>query len=104
MTTNDPARSPGYRGALPPREDRVARLWILLVAAAFILILVLSVLGVPSRFIPEPTPVPLPSVPAASGSLEPSASPSRSQAPSGAPSEAPSASASESASPSPAAE
>ena len=74
MTTNDPDRTPGYRGALPPREDRLARPWILLVIAAFVLILVLSVLGIPSRFIPEPTPVPLPSVPAPSFSVEPSAS------------------------------
>lgn len=92
MTTNDPERSPGYRGALPPREDRLARPWILLVIAAFILILVLSVLGVPSRFIPEPTPVPLPSVPAPSLSVGPSTSASAS------------ASASEEASPSPTSE
>lgn len=96
MTTNDPARSPGYRGALPPREDRLARPWILLVLAAFVLILVLSVLGVPSRFIPEPTPVPLPSVPAPSASAEPSTSASASASAS--------PSASEEASPSPTSE
>lgn len=96
MTTNDPARSPGYRGALPPREDRLARPWILLVLAAFVLILVLSVLGVPSRFIPEPTPVPLPSVPAPSASVEPSTSASASASAS--------PSASEEASPSPTSE
>lgn len=96
MTTNDPARSPGYRGALPPREDRLARPWILLVLAAFVLILVLSILGVPSRFIPEPTPVPLPSVPAPSASVEPSTSASASASAS--------PSASEEASPSPTSE
>ena len=96
MTTNDPERSPGYRGALPPREDRLARPWILLVIAAFVLILVLSVLGIPSRFIPEPTPVPLPSVPAPSFSVEPSASSSASASAS--------PSASEEASPSPTSE
>lgn len=96
MTTNDPARSPGYRGALPPREDRLARPWIMLVLAAFVLILVLSILGVPSRFIPEPTPVPLPSVPAPSASAEPSTSASASASAS--------PSASEEASPSPTSE
>ena len=98
MTTNDPERSPGYRGALSPREDRLARPWILLVIAAFVLILVLSVLGIPSRFIPEPTPVPLPSVPAPSLSVEPSASASASGSASASPS------ASEEASPSPTSE
>jgi hypothetical protein len=71
-TSTDPTRQPGYRGALPPREDRLGRNWILTVIAVFVLIMVLSVLGVPSRFIPEPTPVPLPSLPPASGSVEPS--------------------------------
>ena len=68
-----PKTEPGYRGAHPTREDRLARTWILVVIGIFVLILVLSVLGIPSRFIPEPTPVPLPSAPASS-SVEPSAS------------------------------
>ena len=72
-----PKTEPGYRGALPTREDRVARTWIIVVIGIFVLILVLSVLGIPSRFIPEPTPVPLPSTPASS-SVEPSASESAS--------------------------
>ena len=101
MTTNDPTRAPGYRGALPPREDRLARPWILLIIAAFVLILVLSVLGVPSRFIPEATPVPVPSVPAASGSVEPSASSSVSPSVSASVSASASASASASEAPSP---
>jgi hypothetical protein len=80
MTTTEPKREPGYRGALPTRQDRLARPWILLVIGFFVLILVLSVLGVPSRFIPDPTPVPLPSAPA--GSVEPSTSISASDEPS----------------------
>ena len=72
--TNDRRReaTPGYRGALPPRGDRLARPWILTVIGVFVLVLALSVLGIPSRLIPDPTPIPLPSVPPAS--LEPSPS------------------------------
>jgi hypothetical protein len=82
-TTNDPKREPGYRGSLPPREDRLARPWILVVVGIFVLIIVLSVAGVPSRFIPEPTPVPLPSLaPISSESASPSGSASDSVAPS----------------------
>ena len=82
-TTNDPKREPGYRGSLPPREDRLARPWILVVLGIFVLIIVLSVAGVPSRFIPEPTPVPLPSLaPIPSESASPSGSPSASVEPS----------------------
>ena len=77
MTTNEPKRESGYRGALPTREDRLARPWLLIVIGIFVLVMVLSILGIPSRFIPEPTPVPLPSVPASS-SVEASASPSAS--------------------------
>ena len=62
MTKADPTRAPGYRGSLPTRQDRLARPWILAVIGAFVLILVLSILGVPSRFIPDPTPIPIPSV------------------------------------------
>lgn len=88
MTTND-AKQPstggsgsggsggsGYRGALPPREDRLARPWLLIVAGIFVAIIVLSILGVPSRLIPEPTPVPLPTNPPITDSAPPSASPS----------------------------
>jgi hypothetical protein len=73
MTKTDPARAPGYRGSLPTREDRLARPWILTVIGIFVLILVLSVLGIPSRFIPDPTPIPLPSA-SATESVEASAS------------------------------
>jgi hypothetical protein len=76
-TTTDPKREPGYRGALPPRDDRLARPWIVIVLGIFVLIIVLSVAGIPSRFIPEPTPIPIPSLaplPSESPSAEPSAS------------------------------
>ena len=86
MTTSDPNREPGYRGTLPTREDRMARPWILLVIATFVLILVLSVLGIPSGLVPDPTPtptpVPLPSLPPATESVEPSPSPSLEVSPS----------------------
>ena len=86
MTGPDRSRPPGYRGALATREDQLARGWIAAVTAFFLLILLLSVLGVPSRFIPEPTPIPLPSLvisptPEASAteSAEASAEPSASE-------------------------
>ena len=80
--TSDPKREPGYRGSLPPRDDRLARPWILTVLGIFVLVLVLSIAGVPSRFIPEPTPLPVPS-----------ATPVPSESPSAAPSETAEASA-----------
>ena len=100
MTDTKASREPGYRGALPPRTDRLAPLWVITVAGVMVLVFVLSVLGIPSRFFPEPTPIPLPSVsasPSASLSVEasPSASPPGSAAPSpsgASPSVAPSAS------------
>ena len=101
MTTQRTSGEPGYRGSLPSRDDRLARPWILTVLGIFVLILVLSLLGVPSRFFPEPTPVPLPSVPvsssaepsaSASESVSPSASASASASESGSASESPSAS------------
>jgi cytoskeletal protein RodZ len=92
--TNEPKRDVGYRGALPTRQDRLAKPWILTVVAIFLLVIVLSIAGIPSRFIPEPTVEPLPSIPAASATPEPTESPSPSASPSG------SASGSESPSPS----
>lgn len=70
----DPPRDPGYRGSLPPRVDHLARPWVLSVLGIFVLILVLAFAGIPSRLIPQPTLVPLPSVPAPSGSAAPSGS------------------------------
>lgn len=86
MTSSDPKRTTGYRGALSTREDRLARPWVLTVLGTFALILVLSFLGIPSRLVPDPTPVPLPSLPApsASGSFAPVESlPAESLLPSG---------------------
>ena len=72
-TTSDPKREPGYPGALPPRDDTLGRPWVLIVLGIFVLIVVLSLIGIPSRFVPEPTPIPVPSF-----SAEPSESPSES--------------------------
>jgi len=108
----DPRREPGYRGTLATRDDRLARPWILAVLGIFALVLVLSVAGIPSRFFPEPTPLPLsspiPSIPEPSASGSASASPSASSSASASESSSaspsasvePSASASPSASPS----
>jgi energy-converting hydrogenase Eha subunit F len=76
-TTSGPDRPPGYRGALAPRNDRLARIWVVVVAAVLVLIFILPFFGIPSRLFPEPTAVPIPSVPVASGSpvTVPSASP-----------------------------
>jgi hypothetical protein len=72
-----PERAPGYRGALPPRNDTIARVWVVVVGAVLVLIFILPLLGIPSRLFPEPTAIPIPSEPAASGSFDtvPSASP-----------------------------
>jgi hypothetical protein len=92
MTKTDPTRAPGYRGSLPTREDRMAKPWVLTVIGVFLLVMALSIAGIPSRFTPEETPVPLPSNlpslsaeplasdsasadPSASDSVEPSSSP-----------------------------
>ncbi len=73
----------GYRGALPPRNDWLARGWVLIVIAIFLSLFVLDILNVPTRFLPEPTPVPTPVVsPASSGSAEPSGSGEQSAEPS----------------------
>jgi hypothetical protein len=64
----DRPREPGYRGSLPPRDDVLARVWVLVVIAIFLLMFILSFLRFPSVLFPEETPLPLPSIPAASGS------------------------------------
>lgn len=53
-----PPREPGYRGALPPRVDRLAPIWVGVVSGILILVFVLAALGLPSRLFPEPTPLP----------------------------------------------
>lgn len=86
MTAPGPTRTPGYRGALPPRDDTMARPWIVTVIAIFLLIMVLSVLGVPSRFVPDPTPIPLPTVsPLASPDASPMGTESESPSPDASP-------------------
>jgi hypothetical protein len=98
MTTNDPKREPGYRGALPTRDDRLARPWILIVFVIFVSIFILSALQIPTRFAPQPTPLPVPSF---SEPPSPSASPEASDSGSPEASGSGSPEATESASPSP---
>ena len=98
MTTNEPKRDPGYRGSLPTRNDRLARPWLIAVPVIFVAIFVLSFLEIPSRFVPEPTPLPVPSIPVPSASER--ASPSESGSPAASESGSPGASASGSAAPS----
>jgi len=75
-STNDPKRDqPGYRGALPTRDDRLARPWIIVVIAIVLAIFVLSAFEIPSRFAAEPTPAPVASLPATPASA-PTVSPS----------------------------
>lgn len=73
---NGPDRTPrpaGYRGALAERDDRLAKPWVITVIAVFVLIVILSLAGVPSRFTEEPVPTFAPSGSPA-GSVVPSAS------------------------------
>jgi len=79
-------RPTGYRGALPTRNDTIARPWVLAVIAIFVLMFVLAFLGFPSSLFPEPSSAPNPSF-----SLSPStsAAPSASGAASGAASASP---------------
>ena len=75
-------RAPGYRGALPPRNDALARPWVLIVTGLFVLVVLLSIAGLPSRFFAEPSQTPIPSVqPSSSFSLLPSGSVEVSPAP-----------------------
>ena len=92
--------APGYRGALPPRGERLARVWVVLVILGFAFMFVLAALNVPSVLFPEPTPVPIPSLsPGPSGSE--SQTPSETAAPSRSPGESGSASPSVTGSPAP---
>ena len=89
--------APGYRGALPPRSDALARPWVLVVLVIFVLIFALSLANVPTTLFPPASATPLPSVsaePSPSGSAAASGNASAEASASG------SASASVSASPS----
>jgi len=73
------AEQPGYRGSLPPRGERLARVWVLIVILGFASMFVLAALNVPSALFPEPTPSPIPSLgPAPSETSAPSGSPGES--------------------------
>ena len=87
-------RPSGYRGALPTRNDTIARPWVLAVVAIFVLMFVLAFLGFPSSLFPEPSGAPNPS-----SSLLPSSSAAPSASGDASASEEASASASESAQP-----
>ena len=87
-------RPSGYRGALPTRNDTIARPWVLAVVAIFVLMFVLAFLGFPSSLFPEPSGAPNPS-----SSLLPSSSAAPSASGDASASEEASASASESAEP-----
>jgi hypothetical protein len=65
----DQQRPGGYRGALPSRNDALARPWVLIVIAIFLLMFVLAFLGFPSSLSPRASGSPRPSV-----TLAPSAS------------------------------
>jgi hypothetical protein len=54
-------RPSGYRGALPPRNDTIAKPWVLAVVAAFVLMFVLAFLGFPGSLFPQPSGSPNPS-------------------------------------------
>jgi hypothetical protein len=56
-------RRAGYPGSLPPRGDVLGGAWALAVVGIFVAIIILSLLGLPSGLVPEPTPSPLPSLP-----------------------------------------
>ena len=93
MTTDkSPETAPGYRGALPPKNDWLARGWVLVVIAIFFGIFILAALNVPTVLLPPPTPSAAPSATAApSGSpgASGSAAPSPTAAPTGSPSPSP---------------
>ena len=94
------AEQPGYRGALPPRGERMARLWVSLVILGFVAIIVLAFLNVPTVLFPEPTSSPLPSgSPAASQGASPAESGSPGESDGSSPSVSPAASESPAATP-----
>jgi hypothetical protein len=76
-----PDGSAGYRGALPPRNDWLARGWVVVVIVIFVGMFVLDILNVPTALFPPPSPIPSVS-PAPSGSADASAEPSSGGSPS----------------------
>jgi hypothetical protein len=58
MTSERPT---GYRGALPTRNDALAKPWVIAVIAIFVLIFVLAALGFPSKVFPRASAEPQPS-------------------------------------------
>jgi len=97
-------RPSGYRGALPTRNDTIARPWVLAVVAIFALMFVLAFLGFPSSLFPQPSGSPNPSFslsPSTSAAASPSGSASEGASASDQASASAAASASEEASASP---
>lgn len=71
MTAERPS---GYRGALPTRNDAMAKPWIVVVIVIFVLMFVLAFFGLPGKLFPKPT-----ASPRASIDLQASASPAGSE-------------------------
>jgi uncharacterized membrane protein len=73
-----PPRAPGYRGTLPPRNDRLAVPWVITVVAVFVLVFVLAFAGIPSKLFATPSASPgssiVPSSSAAPSGVVPSPS------------------------------
>jgi uncharacterized membrane protein len=55
---SQPPRAPGYRGTLPPRNDRLAVPWVITVVAVFVLVFVLAFAGIPSKLLATPSASP----------------------------------------------
>lgn len=73
----DQQRPAGYRGALPPRNDALARPWVVIVILLFVAMFALAFLGFPSSLFPRASGSPSPSIslsPSSSGLASPSAS------------------------------
>jgi hypothetical protein len=74
MTAERPS---GYRGALPTRNDSLAKPWVVAVIIIFVLIFVLAFLNLPNSLFPKSSGAPRPSF-----SLQASGSPGASLLPS----------------------
>lgn len=55
---SQPPRPPGYRGTLPPRNDRLAVPWVITVVVVFVLVFVLAFAGIPSKLFATPSESP----------------------------------------------